>query len=131
MIGRAAVLSGPSNIRKGIIGMREVLAIEAAAVCALRVGGVGPARTVRAYAERPLPPGVLVPSHSIPNIHDEAAFARALGQAIGPGPPGPSRGASRPIGRPGTVLKPAAGGPARRSCIYLWLFSLDALGAFL
>ncbi len=69
--------------------MRDVLAIEVtvAAVRALRLGGIGPGRTVRAYAERPLPPGLVVPSNSVPNVQDEAAFARVLAEVVGPRPP--------------------------------------------
>ncbi len=69
--------------------MRETLAIEvtAVAVRALCLAGVGPARRIRSYRERPLPPGLLVPSTSLPNIREETAFAEALAQAIGPRPP--------------------------------------------
>ena len=73
----------------GAITVREVLAIEvtAAAVRAVRIGGIGPGRAVRAYAERPLPPDLLVPSNSLPNVQDEPAFARILAEAVGPRPP--------------------------------------------
>jgi len=70
--------------------LREVLAIEvtAAAVRCLRLAGFGPARRVRAYVERPLPSGLLVPSSSRPNIQNEAAFSRILAEAVGSGRPG-------------------------------------------
>ena len=69
--------------------MRDVLAIEvtADAVRALLLAGIGPARAVRAYAERPLPPGLVVPSSSLPNVQDEGTFARLLGEVVGPRPP--------------------------------------------
>jgi len=67
----------------------ERLAIEvtAAAVRAVRLRGIGPARRVRAYAERPLPPGLLVPSGTAPNVLDEGGFARLLAEVVGPAPP--------------------------------------------
>ena len=69
--------------------MCPTLAIEvtARAVRALRVGaGWGrPRRCV--YAERPLPPGVVVSSPSAPNVRDEAAFGLVLTEALGPRPP--------------------------------------------
>ena len=69
--------------------MGEVLAIEvtAAAIRALRLRGIGPARAVRAYAERPLPTDLLVPSSSVLNVQDEAEFARILADTVGPRPP--------------------------------------------
>jgi hypothetical protein len=69
--------------------VRDVLAIEvtAAAVRALRLGGIRPRRVVRAYAERPLPHGLVVPSSSLPNVQDEGAFTRLLGEVVGPRPP--------------------------------------------
>jgi Tfp pilus assembly PilM family ATPase len=67
----------------------ERLAIEvtAAALRAVRLGGFGPAHRVRAYAERPLPPGLLMPSGTVPNVRDEAAFGRLLAEVVGPAPP--------------------------------------------
>jgi hypothetical protein len=56
-------------------------------VRALRLGGVGPARRVRAYAERPLPPGLLVPSGTTSNVLEEGGFARLLAEVVGPAPP--------------------------------------------
>lgn len=65
--------------------LREILAIEvtAAAVRALRLGGMGPGRCIRAYCERSLPPELLMPSHSDPNVRDEAAFMRLLAEVVG------------------------------------------------
>ncbi|HEY7675534.1 MAG TPA: hypothetical protein VIG69_00580 [Candidatus Methylomirabilis sp.] len=73
----------------GTIAVRDVLAIEvtAAAVRAIRLGGIGPSRAVRAYAERPLPPGLVVPSSGLPNVRDEGAFTRLLSEVVGPRPP--------------------------------------------
>ena len=65
------------------------LAIEvtAQAVRTLR-GGAGWGRPGRClYAERRLPPGVVVPSPSAPNVRDEAAFGSVVTEALGPGPP--------------------------------------------
>ncbi len=69
--------------------MRDVLAIEvtAAAIRAVRLGGIGPGRAVHVYATRPLPRDLLVPSNNVPNVQDEAAFARILVDAVGPRPP--------------------------------------------
>jgi hypothetical protein len=68
--------------------VRDVLAIEvnAGAVRCLHLAGIGPGRSVRAYAERPLPPRVLVPSGTLPNIQDEAAFATILRDLLGARP---------------------------------------------
>lgn len=67
----------------------EVLAVEvtAGAVRSLRLRRLGPARALRVYAERLLPPGLVVPSATAPNVQDEGAFAPLLAQAIGPRPP--------------------------------------------
>lgn len=69
--------------------MWDVLAIEitAQAVRCLRLTGLGRARAVRAYREQALPPGLVLPSSSAPNVQDEAVFARILRQAVGPRPP--------------------------------------------
>ncbi len=69
--------------------MLDVLAIEitAGAVRCLRLSGLGRARTVRRYTERALPPGLVLPSPSLLNIQDEAAFARILAEALGSRPP--------------------------------------------
>ena len=73
--------------------LQEVLAIEVttAAVRCIRLGGVGPGRRIRAYAERSLPPGLLTPSHSEPNVRDEASFARLLADVVGARPPARAR----------------------------------------
>jgi Tfp pilus assembly PilM family ATPase len=69
--------------------VRDVLAIEVTseAVRALRLGGIGPGRAVRAYVQRRLPPGLVVPSSGLPNVQDEGAFARLLTEVVGPRPP--------------------------------------------
>lgn len=74
---------------KGRGNVRDVLAIEVtgSAIRCLRVGGIGLRRGVRAYAERCLPPGVLIPSTSLANVRDEAAFSQLLVEVIGPRPP--------------------------------------------
>jgi hypothetical protein len=42
---------------------------------------------VAGYAELPLPPGLVVPSATVPNVRDEAAFTKLLSEVVGPGPP--------------------------------------------
>ncbi len=69
--------------------MSDILAIEVtgSALRCLRLAGIGRARAVRAYSEHPLPSGLLLPSPSIPNVQDEAAFSRILAKAVGLRPP--------------------------------------------
>jgi len=69
------------------VGRALAIEVTATGVRVLRLRGVGRWRRLGGYAERPLPPGLVVPSATATNVQDEAAFGKLLAEVVGPRPP--------------------------------------------
>jgi hypothetical protein len=69
--------------------LRDILAIEvtATALRCLRLRPLALGGGPPAFTEHPLAPGIVVPTLGAPNVRDEAAFGRALAEAVGRRPP--------------------------------------------
>ena len=78
------------------------LEIDARRVTAVALSGHGSPRVLSGYASQPLPPGAVESSLNAPNVHDQAALARAIRAAVDALSPRPRRVA---LVLPDTVAK--------------------------
>lgn len=85
--GREGKTRVPAREGMPLSGRFLTIQLTVGKVRCLRLRRLGPALNVEGYAERALPPALLVPSPTIPNVTDEGLFGQILADAAGPHPP--------------------------------------------